>query len=246
MRFKLHYSGFFVLAALFIVACAQLDKMKDLTASSVQEKSLEAKDVNPQLGDLKENPIFEKVITKEKLTYLITDNPKYNSFFKEVAIVHGGFAVGNVMVDDANKHLKNYARSFISTGAIKGNIKEIMDAPNLDEMTKSLKLIELRKKEGELTEDELTYFSKTVGDLAFASEGLKESKDSILKLIPQAQGLMSSVESDFSTAPLDAQKVMDGLQGSMDKLKKVKDEAQPLLKNLTVLVQSFQGFIADP
>lgn len=248
MTIKVHHLGILVLAGIFVSGCSQLqDQFEKLPnmKSSVQERPLDATDVNPQLGHLKDTPFFEKVKTDEELTYLVTNKPNYNSFFKDVAIVNGGFAVANAMVEDANKRLKDYAHSFISAGAIEENIQKTNSDPTLDDITKSLALVAFRKQKGELTKDELEYFTKTAGDLGIAGEGLKESKDTTPKLISQAQELIASAKSDFSSSPGDVTKVMEGLDSSMDKLNKVKDEAQPLLKNLTVLAQGFHSFIEE-
>jgi hypothetical protein len=146
------------------------------------------------------------------------------------------------MSNDVNTNLQKYARQWLYDKHAGASVKALAKDPDAPTVEESGKILAAKKKLVGLESQEREYFATAGYNIAAASVTLKGSTEAAPKLVPQGQQLLSSAKTDFKM--WSAPGVVKDLQDSVTQLSKVKDDAVPIAKNLTLLTQVLTG-LAD-
>jgi hypothetical protein len=217
------------IALVALSACAQLD-LEKYGFSGPQKQTLTIADVNPDLKGLEGGKL--DAVKQHGIKYAVTGDPAYDKFFKDAAIAYGGFEVARTMSADVTKNLKDYARSLTARTAVSAK------PDGTDGITPEEEAI-LKAQRQKLSAQETESFIEAAKNVGIASVCLTRSGETIGKLLPQAQKLVSDVATTFGVA--DAPGVSKEIHDSMLRLSAIKDDALPLAKNLTRLTVTLAG-----
>jgi len=205
-------------------ACAML--------GSSRKEPLTIADVNPKLTSIQGTPL--DAVKNQNLEYPVTGEAKYDKFFKDAAIANGGFSVAHTMSEDVNTNLKAYAQQWMHNKEASKEVKALeKNADSLTPEQYAMILEDKKKKLGHLEAQEREYFAAAAYNIAAASVSLKGSTEAVPKLLPEAKQLMADVNTAFK--PWTSPGVAKELQESVSQLTKIKDDAVPLVRNMTTL-----------
>jgi hypothetical protein len=220
----------FLLVLCGLAACAAVGGSK--------RETLTIADVNPHLRAIEGTPL--DAVKSQNITYPVTGDARYDKFFKDAAITYGGFAVAHTMSEDVHKNLKAYARDWMYNKEAGKEVQKLGKDPDslTDEQIGKI-LADKKKVLGELAKQERDYVAAAAHNMATASVSLKGSTEAVVKLLPQAQQLMSDVNTAFKAWKSPG--VTNDLQATVTQLTKVKDDAIPLAKNVTTLTLVLSG-----
>ena len=212
-----------------------------LCANAGMAAILSLSDIDPNLTVLSKtelDPFF-----KQKLEYQVAGVAKYDKFFKSSAITYGGLLVGKNAATTTSATLKGYARSMAAKAATDANVKEIVGDTPPDKITteQSIALLKLKKKRGELSEDETKYFISSAANLGLIAVALNASIQNAASLADTGKELSGSAKDDFTG--FNAMKlpgVISGITNSATQLAQVPSEGIGLAKELTIMIQAMQ------
>ena len=192
-------------------------------AAAFKTEALKLGDVNADLRVLQGTPL--DVVSQQKITYAVTGNAAYDEFFKKAAVAYAGFAVGNRMSEEAVASLKQLAASLADS-------KDGKDPRSLtlDEVRAILK--EKKGKRG-LEPKDIEHLGKVSQSLAVAGMSLTGSVEATAALLPQMQPLVANAGKVFTL--WDFPNVAKEIVATTKRLTSIKDEAQALAKNVSIM-----------
>jgi hypothetical protein len=135
-----------------------------------------------ELVGMKEDPILKKQIQYK----IFSDRPKYNEFFKKSAQLYGGNVAAEAFASLTTEHMKGVARSASAKGAVSTSIKEVVgDKPEKDWTPEETgAILQLEKKRGELSNDQLTSLAQSAASVALLGKylvGVPKDGNELLK-----------------------------------------------------------------
>lgn len=184
---------------------------------------------------LEENPV----------EYLVTGKGNYDSFFRESAELRGGLLVSETAATSMSKNLKSYARSYAAKQATDDNVKDILGETKPDDMNdeQAAAVMQLKKKRGELSDDELKYATRAGGNALQLGAYLAGAAQKSAVLLETGDRLRNNVQSDFNS-PQDAVAVpgiLEGLTTTIDNLQKANQRLPDLAKEMARLGETFKA-----
>ena len=185
-------------------------------------------------------------LEKEPVEYMQTGKGNYDQFFSSAAEMHAGIVVSTALSDSLTTNLKKYARSYAASKAADENVKAIVGDTKPEDLTEdqSFALLNLKKKQGELSDDEKKFATRSVANTAQTTLYLGKTGDQAATLISTGSALSQSVRTDFTG--MDAVKVpavTKGLSGSLDNVKEASVKAPPLAKTLSRLGEGLKNLL---
>ena len=202
---------------------------------------LTVEDVEPKMVYIMENPDQYGFADADGFVmYYAIGDPKFDDFFMTAAKIDGLVILTSALVTESTTQLKNFAMSKASNEALKENIKELVGDTPPDEWTtdQSIAVMEMSKKQGEISDDEKAYFVTTGIMLAAGSyslgKGVKETAD----LIKTGAILIKDVK---KVKPWLVPATTKALKGSVENLKGIAQNAPGLLEEVVVLSKGFKA-----
>jgi hypothetical protein len=183
------------------------------------------------------------VLQQENIVYMHTGSDRFDSFFKQSATLYGSFVVGKHLTGDVTKNLKGYARSRVAKGQLSDNAKEFLNGRDPDSLSakETAALLQLDKKQHQMTGEETVYMTKALLNLGGAALAMGKATTSSVELIKTGTDLMGNIKDEMSIFGVPKfwiiRGVMTGTKTSLKELKEVKDEAPALAKEIAVLTE---------
>jgi len=212
-----------------------------LSANAGVAAVLSLSDIDPNLAPLAKtelDPFF-----KQKVEYQVVGMDKYYKFFKSSAITYAGLLVGETAATATSAKLKGYARTMAAKSAVDDSVKEIMGDTPADKMSteQSIALLKLKKKKGELSEDETKYFISSAVNIGLIAVALNTSIQNAASLIDTGKELQGSVKNDFiGMNALKLPGVTTGIANSMTQLARVPSQGVGVAKELTIMIEAMK------
>jgi hypothetical protein len=178
------------------------------------QRALTLADVDQQLaplGGTKLDPFI-----KEQVFFGEVGMDKYDDVCRNSAVSYGSLKVSQTMLADAQENLVKYAKGHVARGEAKRQIKEVKkqsQAPKTPEAGASVEpatepewtpeeaalvIKQAKKKKGQFTKDEITYFGAMSLNLGVSGYALSKGVESQAQLSQQIPNLLDSAKSDFT------------------------------------------------
>jgi hypothetical protein len=190
------------------------------------------------------------VLQQHNVNYLHIGSDRFDTFFKESALLYASFVVGRNLTMDVTKNLKNFARSRMAKGQLSQNGKELLNGRDPDSLSseETVALLQLEKKQGAMTGDEVAYMGKAVLNLGGAALSMGKAVQSAAGLIKTGTDLLANIKSELSIFGIPKFWIISGAvkgtKQSLAQLKEVNNEAPALVKEIAVLSQGIQLLMA--
>jgi hypothetical protein len=219
---------------LLVLGCASTVPTRRVTMDQMQQKI-------GQLTGLGELPL-----EKAKVTYLAPGKGAYDAFFKASAEMRGGVMLSEAFSEALTRNLRAFARSYAAQRAADENVREIVGSTPIDQLgeDQSFALLELKKKRGELHQDEAVYVVSSAANTSQMVIYLNRTSLEAQLLAEQGNTLRQSVVRDFGGREiLRAPQVTRGLGDSMGHIREASLKASALARTLTRLGECLRGLM---
>lgn len=233
-------AGFKVLRISLAASCAVALAIP--FASYAETRRITKSDVAPAFGGV--TILQDDPLEKEKVEYPVTGKGNYDEFFRSSAQLHAGMIISQSATDSLTTNLKKYARSYAASKATDQNVKNIVGDSKPQDLKddQALALLNLKKKNGELTSEETAFAGKSVASAAVLTAFLAKTPGQANDLTTQGTALTKSVPSDFSGFnAMKAPGVTAGLNQSLTNVKGASAKAPELAKSLARLSEGLQS-----
>jgi len=203
-----------------------------VTGCGVKAVRLKMSDMQSQMGaisGLRADPLLA-----ERVEFLVTDNNRYDKFFKDAAVMRAGLVVSTAVIETMTKNLKGLARTYVAAGSLSEDASDLPDSV----------FAQLKAKRAELSGDLVTFIKGSIINVQQVVRYLQASVSATSSLISEGKGLSGTVKTDFvGKNAIKAPKVAQGLVSSLDNLAGFVGKAPQLLKVLTRLLAGVSSIL---
>lgn len=218
----------------WIVAVAALVVFS--TGCASQKAQLRMGDTHASLANL--TGLDGDPLAKQPVEYEVTGKANYDKFFKDAAVFRAGLVVSNSFAETLTTNVKNYARSYMASGAVSEEAKKIAGSTPAEKLSDDQALAVLKAAKTSLQIDQLKYLASSGANALQLGVYLTESVKSAKDLVVTGKDLTQKVKTDFTGMDMTkAAGVTSALAGSVDNLNEGAQKAPELAKTLTRLGQ---------
>ena len=185
-------------------------------------------------------------LEKEKVEYIMSGKGRYDHVTRSAAEIRAGLVLSQAFTETLTTNVKGLARSYAAAHAADENVKEIQGNTAVEDLSwdQQMALLNLKKKQEELSTDETLFLQRSVANTALLVTYLGKTAVESKELAETALALTRSVPTDFiGPDAILAPSVVQSLEGSAKNLDEASAKAPELAKTLARLGEGLKAML---